>query len=181
MANFNSAIEIVLKHEGGFVNDPRDSGGATNYGISLRFYRQVKPNATVADIRNLTKDDAKQVYYQTWWIPNKFGDINDQTIATKIFDLAINMGSSQAFKITQRAINSTSNSNLVVDGVFGAKSLAAINQYTTTEQQQKLITAISDQAWKFYQQVIANNPKNSAFSKGWFNRAYSIGVAKSIR
>ena len=52
---FNEIIEKVLEHEGGYVNDPHDAGGETNYGIAKRWY----PNV---DIKNLTKEQAKKIY-----------------------------------------------------------------------------------------------------------------------
>jgi lysozyme family protein len=66
--NFNRAVEAVLKHEGGFVDHPKDPGGATNKGITIaNFRRYVKPNGTVADLKKLTTDQAKTVYRRMYW------------------------------------------------------------------------------------------------------------------
>ena len=58
--SFNKIIEKVLEHEGGYVNDPKDLGGETKYGITKRFYPDV-------DIKNLTKEQAKTIYHTDYW------------------------------------------------------------------------------------------------------------------
>jgi lysozyme family protein len=70
MAVFETAIDVVLRHEGGFVNNVHDSGGATNFGISLRFLRDYPGDGDfdgdgdvdIDDIRKMTLTDAKRVY-----------------------------------------------------------------------------------------------------------------------
>ena len=59
---FDEIIEVVLEHEGGYVNDPHDAGGETNFGIAKRWYPDV-------DIKNLTKEQAKKIYHQDYWSP----------------------------------------------------------------------------------------------------------------
>ena len=58
---FRKAIEVILKYEGGYVNDPNDLGSETNFGISKRSY----PNV---DIKNLTKEQAIEIYHRDWWV-----------------------------------------------------------------------------------------------------------------
>ena len=64
MKNFNEIIEQVLEHEGGYVNDPKDLGGETKYGITKRFYPDV-------DIKNLTVEQAKEIYKKDYWDRNR--------------------------------------------------------------------------------------------------------------
>lgn len=82
---FDKAIKVVLAHEGGYVNDPNDLGGETNFGISKRSYPTV-------DIKNLTREQAVEIYRGDWWERYRYGDIEDLDVATKVFDLAVNMG-----------------------------------------------------------------------------------------
>lgn len=188
MSNFDSAIKVVLRHEGGYVDNPADSGGATNYGISLRFLQTVPELGDInhdgkvdkQDIRSMKWEDAKFIYQVQWWDLYSYKRIVDQTIATKVLDFSINMGAKQAHKLVQRAVNRVSNYKLVDDGVLGKLSFDAINSFTTVEAQQKLITAISDEAWDYYQAIIRKNPSYSVFRNGWRNRAYSISKARSI-
>ena len=64
LTEFNEIIEVVLHHEGGYVNDPKDPGGETNFGIAKRSHPDV-------DIKNLTKDGAKEIYKEHYWDKNK--------------------------------------------------------------------------------------------------------------
>ena len=70
MSKFDEIIEGVLKHEGGYVNDPTDLGGETNFGITKRFYPDV-------DIKNLTEEGAKEIYKKDYWDKNKVDDLPD--------------------------------------------------------------------------------------------------------
>ncbi len=64
LVEFNDIIEVVLHHEGGYVNDPKDPGGETNFGVAKRSHPDV-------DIKNLTKDGAKEIYKEHYWDGNK--------------------------------------------------------------------------------------------------------------
>ena len=68
MKNFNEIIEQVLEHEGGYVNDPKDLGGETKYGITKRFYPGV-------NIKELTKEKAKQIYKDDYWDKNRIEEV----------------------------------------------------------------------------------------------------------
>ena len=68
---FDEIIEKVLEHEGGYVNDPDDAGGETNYGIAKRWY----PNV---DIKNLTKEQAKKIYHTDYWRRGKCDEVPPQ-------------------------------------------------------------------------------------------------------
>jgi hypothetical protein len=85
MADFDMAVALVLKHEGGLVDDPNDPGGLTNFGISQRSY----PNV---DIRNLTADDAKAIYKRDYWFPIGGDAISNQSLANAALDFAVNAG-----------------------------------------------------------------------------------------
>lgn len=189
MANFEKAIDVILRHEGGYVDNPNDPGGATNFGISLRFiadypdYGDVNHDGKVdaKDIRQMTVENAKDIYRHFWWDKYGYGRIVDQTIATKVFDFSVNMGASRAHKLLQQAMNKAFGLRLVVDGILGNASYGTLNAITDGKEEQQLLNAYSDQAWEFYQGLIKNNPKLAVFQKGWKNRAYSINTANSIR
>jgi lysozyme family protein len=84
MADFNTAVALVLKHEGGLVDNPQDPGGLTNFGISKRAYPSL-------DIANLTVDDAKAIYQRDYWKPFMEQEV-DQRIANCALDCAVNQG-----------------------------------------------------------------------------------------
>jgi len=110
MANFEDAVEKTLENEGGYVDDPKDPGGETKYGISKSSY----PNV---DIKNLTKEQAKDIYRNDFWM---FDGIRSQPVATKLFDAYVNEGR-LAIRWAQYV------SGVSVDGFYGTITEKAIN------------------------------------------------------
>ena len=188
MSNFDKAIKVILRHEGGYVNNPNDNGANTNHGITIGFLQgwgdlgdfDHDGDVDVQDIKNMTEEQATAIYKKTWWDMYKYDRITDLTIATKIFDFSVNMGASRAHKILQTALNNAFGLKLTVDGIIGNTTIAIINAVKDGSGEQQLIDAYSDEAWGFYQPLIANNPKFQVFEKGWKYRAYSIKTANSI-
>src|ERR1700733_3717493 len=113
MADPLIAIKKTLINEGGYVNDLNDAGGETNMGISKKQF----PNL---DIKNLTQDQAVQIYRDGYWKP-LYSQISDQHIADKLFDIGVLFGVATTVKLLQTALRTT------VDGIFGAATLAAVN------------------------------------------------------
>lgn len=179
MSSFEQAIPIILLHEGKFVNDPNDPGGATKFGISLRWLRQLgKLDAGIYkdfdinhdgvldayDIGNMTEDAAKYLYKTQWWDKYQYGQIQNQLLACKVFDLAVNMGPKMAHRCIQRALRASSGVELIEDGVLGAETLAAINRANP----ETTLAALRSEAAGYYRSL--NKPR---YEKGWLNRAYS--------
>ena len=158
---FTESIEKVLAHEGGYVNDPLDAGGETNYGISKRTYPHL-------DIAGLTKEQAARIYERDWWERYGYGRIADAAVATKIFDMAVNMGSHQAHKLAQRACTDCGMA-LADDGNLGPLSISAINSVHGPT----LLAALRNRCATFYQDLADSKPSNRKFLKGWLKRAYS--------
>lgn len=170
MATFDKAITITLQHEGGLSDNPKDPGSITNFGISFTFLKNFNPAATPDDIRNLTIDKAKNIYRFEFWDKNRYGQINNQSLANQLFDLCVNIGPGMANICMQRAINYANRSSLVEDGILGSKTLDAINQLNSVLILQ---SALRRQAVDYYKQLVANNPKLTIFIKGWIDRCYS--------
>lgn len=95
MITFDIAVERVLEHEGGYVNHPKDPGGETKYGISKRSYPTV-------DIKNLTREQAKAIYFRDFWVPCG-GDLHG-FLKFQVFDAAVNHGIGNAVRMLQRAV-----------------------------------------------------------------------------
>jgi len=163
MSDFNLAIPHVLQHEGGFVDHPNDPGGATQFGISLRFLQQSTANITQTDIRHLSVADAIKIYEREWWQRYHYAAIDSQQLATKVLDLAINMGSHQAHICLQRAVRATTGNYLTEDGVLGCQTLNSLN----TANSDVLLAAFKSEAAGFYR-----NLRQPQFEKGWLMRAY---------
>lgn len=173
MSNFEQAVKVVLKHEGGLVNHPDDPGGITHFGISLRFLHSTQEYKNVdADfVRYLTEDQAKEIYKKYWWDKYNYGQFS-QSLATKIFDLSVNMGARQAHKLLQRACRSVG-FVLVDDGLIGPKSLAVIDKITENGQVPELVAALRSEAAGFYRLLVEQKPSFKSFIRGWLRRAYS--------
>jgi lysozyme family protein len=158
---FLKAFEYLMYHEGGYVNDKKDAGGETHYGISKRSY----PNL---DIKNLTRDQAKQIYFCDFWTKAKCEQVNDDNLAIKFFDLCVNTGISQAIKLIQRALRSAGQT-VAEDGIIGSATLAAVNKADPTD----LLAALKSESAGYYRLIANANPSQQRFIEGWLNRAYS--------
>lgn len=153
--NFTKAVEYVLGVEKGYVNDPDDSGGETNYGISKSAYPQL-------DIKNLTRSEAIDIYHKDYWLKGNFDKVNDCRLATLGFSVAVTSGFKTGGKILQKACNLLG-ANLVVDGVLGTKSIQKINGY---KYPKALLTAARYFATDYYRSC-RNAHKYLA---GWLGR-----------
>lgn len=179
--HFEKAILITLKHEGGFVNDPVDPGGATNWGMSIRYLKDRGDmdkdgwldgdldhdgDIDINDIKNMTVEQAVELYRSGFWDKYKYDTIKDFTVAARVFDMTVNMGAKQTGKIVQRALNKLGN-KLVVDGAVGPNTFKAINAADPEE----LMAEIRVEHAQFYLDLIAANPAMAKYKNGWLKRA----------
>lgn len=111
--NFDKAFERLIGHEGGYVNDPRDPGGETKFGISKRSY-------PAEDIKGLTLERAKAIYRRDFWGVAGCDAVPD-AIKFDLFDMAVNSGPVTAIKTLQRSAGVTP------DGLLGPITLQALN------------------------------------------------------
>ncbi len=187
MATFEKAIPRILLHEGGYVNNPNDKGGSTNYGITLGLLQDLHEDLNhdgvinVLDVKTMSVEAAKTIYKIQWWDKYGYGSIRDQTIATKVFDFSVNMGSHRAHMLLQRAINTALGTSLTTDGKLGPTTFSTINSITDPEEQQKVLDAYCNTVWSFYTSLADKNPKLKTFLRGWRNRAYDIDRAGEIK
>jgi lysozyme family protein len=154
VALFELAVAETLKWEGGYSSDPNDPGGETRFGISKRDH----PNE---DIKNLTVDRAKQIYRDGYW-KNFYSEIQSQAVATKLFDMGVNIGVGTAVKLLQEALQ------VPVDGSFGPNTLAATNEHGDAG-----LDAYKARLVAHYQELVVRNPNLSKFLGGWLRRANS--------
>jgi len=172
---FEQALEKTLKHEGGFVNDVDDSGGATNHGISLRFLRAEgyevdldgDGDTDAEDMKLLDQDKAGEIYKEFFWDKWGYEEIRHANIGAKIFDMSVNMGASQAHKITQRACNKMGK-DLVVDGIIGSQTKRIIN---SIDEDDALLEGLRLEQVAFYNRLVEQKPVLNKFLKGWTRRA----------
>ena len=157
LVEFDDIIEVVLHHEGGYVNDPDDPGGETNFGIAKRSHPDV-------DIANLTKDGAKEIYKEHYWDKNKVESLPEE-LRHIFFDMCVNQGRGRAVKILQRAANAKG-AELKVDGGLGPKTIAAMDGVE--------LKRVRAYRVKYYADLVTRKPDLEKFYFGWFKRALEV-------
>jgi lysozyme family protein len=168
MADFRRTWRFLKRWEGGYVDHPSDPGGATNHGLSLRWYKQtVDPEATKETIRALTEEDAISIVEDYWWKGKLYYAIQSQDIADRYFGFVFNMGPRNATRILQRAVNKESCTTIAVDGVLGPLTVEATNAIYPA----KLLTSLRAEAEAFYKRLIKKKPAFNVFENGWLRRA----------
>ncbi len=187
MSSFRMALPTVFFHEGRYTNHPADPGGATDWGISVEFLRKTGDlnhdgfqdgdinhdgRIDIQDIRKLSRENAENLYRMYFWENQGYEKISDQIVATKLFDLAVNMGNRMANRLSQRAIRSAIRITLEEDGILGNASIRAINLANPV----KLLPALKSEAAGFYRSIRLKNGHHNQFIRGWLNRAYSDPV-----
>ena len=119
MASFTAVIAVSLRFEGGFVDDPQDPGGATNWGITLEGLSEWRgKRCTVADVKALSLDEATEIYNARYWLPMGGPDLPAGLDLT-VFDFGINAGPGRSIPMLQRLVGQ------VADGRMGPKTIAA--------------------------------------------------------
>lgn len=178
MADFSLAIPVILQHEGGWVNDPLDHGGETNFGISLNVIVRVLglkpedlglPNFDPGCMKLLKKEKAVEIYHKYFWDRLKLDSVPDQNAATKILDATVNMGEYWGVKCAQRACGADD------DGRFGTNTLTAVNKAGAGFEAAMALTMR-----KRYEEIIAKNPTQVRFQRTWFLRAGCTSANRCI-
>ncbi len=171
MASFDPAFQLTVQNEGGFFHNPV-TGEVVNHGVTLTFVRDsgYNPTADEAFIQNLSEDEAAQIYQKYFWEPHSIGQINDQNLANKVFDLTVNMGAGGAthegaLTLLQHAVNDCGGS-CMVDGQIGPVTLAQINALDAGQ----LLAAYRLRAKTRYEAIAAGDPNVANDLNGWLAR-----------
>jgi len=158
--NFEESLAHVLKSEGGYVDHPKDPGGATNLGTTKKVWEEwVGHEVTKDDIKALTVADVAPLYKARYWDKCRCDDL-PHGVDFAVFDIAINSGPSRAAKFLQAACN------VVADGAIGPATLAAVAKMDSSE----LAAKICDARLVFLQGL----PTWSTFGKGWGRRVAEV-------
>lgn len=161
--NWTECLAQILKSEGGYVDDPRDNGGATNFGVTKKTYENwVGREVTKEDIKNLTIDDVAPIYKERYWARVRADELKDGCDLL-LFDLAVHSGPRRSVKIAQETAGT------VVDGLIGPKTVAAINAMDQTE----FIKKFSENRLAFYKRIEAWKH----FENGFRNRVKKTQIA----
>lgn len=146
---FETFVDIILAHEGGYVNDRDDPGGETNYGISKRQYPDL-------DITNLTVEQAKGIYYVDYY-SHHMDNIYEPRAALMLFDFGVNAGVTRATRFMQEIVGA------VPDGNLGPKTVNSINEYHFRH----LIRDYGVRLALYYESL-----DNNKFLYGWYKRLF---------
>lgn len=163
-STFKEALEFVLEREGGYVDNPADHGGATNYGVTQKTYNKYRDfwKLPLNDVKSITLDEVYKVYEDYWNTceSDKLCRTHPRT-AIVHFDFALNAGTRQAAKTLQRSIG-----GLLVDGIIGPKTLAGTLASTDIE----LAADYLENRKVFYHGLARDDETQRVFLKGWLKR-----------
>jgi lysozyme family protein len=151
---FRAFIERILGHEGGYVFNPADPGGETQWGISKRAYPSV-------DIKALTREGAIQLYFDDFWSPLRSVGLSD-AIMYQVLDAGVNHGPGNSTRMLQRA------AGVADDGHIGPVTAAAVNAVDKND----LVMRFNAERIEFFTKLSTF----ATFGKGWMNR-----VAQNLR
>ena len=149
-------MEMLLAHEGGYVNHPSDPGGMTNLGVTKRTYDEF--HGTDIDeerMRNLTVEDVTPIYRRNYWERCRCQDLPDG-IDRAVFDWAVNSGTGRAAKALQRAVGT------LEDGAIGPQTLMCVGN----EKPEEIINRIAIHRDSFYRELSTFD----TFGRGWLRR-----------
>ena len=154
--NFEKCLEMLLHHEGGYVNNVHDKGGMTNLGVTKRVYdKWIGRESTEQEMRDLTPDDVAPIYKKNYWNRVK-GDSLPSGLDWACFDWAVNSGSGRPAKAVQRAVGATQ------DGAIGNQTLGLI-----AEKDPKFII---DYVYTVRQAFYESLDDYKHFGRGWSRR-----------
>jgi typhoid toxin secretion A len=164
-------INEIIRVEGGYVNDPRDSGGETNFGITeavARAYGYAGP------MRDMPREVAFDIYAARYWDAVKADDILalSENVASEVVDTGVNMGTGRAGRILQRALNilnvgGSLYPDLVVDGAIGPMTIQALRAYLEKRDEDALVKALNCLQGAYYIELAERREKDEKFVYGW--------------
>ncbi len=153
--DFHQAVTHIFKFEGGLVDHPKDPGGITNYGISLRAY----PHLGADGIRHIQKQDAAKIYKKDYWDALHCDDLPSE-LRLMAFDCAVNQGVGYATKALQTSLS------VRADGAIGPKTLAA----AASVDPERAVHRFAMNRFLRY----LRNRNWRVFGEGWMNRLLSV-------
>ena len=157
MSNFEKCLEIILHHEGGYVNHPKDPGGETNLGVTKRVYEEW---GGTKDMKDLTVEDVAPIYKKNYWDRVRGNDLPNG-LDLCIFDFAVNAGPGRAAKMIQKMIGVT------VDGGIGPNTLRALGLY---EEEVGGVAEVILEYQKQRQAYYESLSTFDTFGRGWTRR-----------
>lgn len=162
--DFNRALGVVLVHEGGWVNHPRDPGGETNLGVTKKVWEAwTKKKVPAGGMKKLTVEDVTPLYKKNYWDKVQ-GDKLPAGLDLMVFDFAVNSGPKRAAEYLQRLVGAT------VDGKIGPKTLAAVDAYKCKYSKNTAVKNYANMRRAFYRSLRTF----PTFGRGWLRRVDEV-------
>ena len=159
MSNYNECLKIILMHEGGYVNHPKDPGGETNLGVTKRVYEEW---GGTKEMKDLTVEDVEPIYKKNYWDKIKGDDLPDG-LDLCVFDFGVNAGPGRAAKFLQKLLGVTQ------DGGIGPQTLGALQSAIGEDkvtQTREMIEKYQSMRQEYYEGLSTFD----TFGKGWTRR-----------
>ena len=161
-SNFNKCLELLLAHEGGFVNHPSDPGGMTNLGVTARVWEEwVGHDVDEKQMRALTHADVAPLYKRKYWDACRADELVSG-VDYCVFDVAVNSGVGRAVKLLQSVVGATP------DGGYGSITSALVKE--AEKDPARLIEVYCAKRLEFLQSL----KTFSVFGKGWSRRVAEV-------
>ena len=181
MSTKNKAIRDIISKEGGYVNDPKDSGGETNYGITLNVARSY---GYEGDMKNIPRSVAEDIYSILYWDSVRADDLDkfSPELAEEVTDTAVNMGVGRASKFLQRSLNVLNNvgsfyPDLIVDGQIGPSTIRSLGEYTGFRGEHGitvLLKCLNSLQGAYYIELAERREKDERFLYGWISNRVEL-------
>lgn len=181
MPTVRQIAEEIVAREGGFVNDPDDPGGATNFGVTIHTMRRLgldldrDGDVDVADVRSLTRDRATEIFIEHYYNRPRIDQLPEPLRAT-VFDMQVNAGAN-AVRILQRLLRDVLGQEIAVDGAIGPQTIAAA-EAALTQAPDHLVDAYGIARRNFYYRLADRRPASRKYARrrdggkgGWIVRA----------
>jgi lysozyme family protein len=171
-------IDQIIRTEGGYVNDPSDSGGQTKFGITEAVARA---NGYDGSIASMPRNVAFDIYSAKYW-DSVNGDKLlklSKDIAKEVVDTSVNIGPARAGKFLQRALNVFNSSgslyaDLALDGVIGPATIKALHTYLFLREGKELAKALNCLQGAFYIELAEKREKDEHFVYGWIKKRVKL-------
>ena len=181
--NIDSLLAELLKNEGGYVNDPKDPGGETNFGITKAV---AVANGYTGDMKALPKATALDIYRNLYFVKPGFAAVFELSpgIAAELFDTGVNMGPAVPASFLQRCLNALNRGgkdypDLAVDGRLGPASIAALKAYLEKrgdEGESVMLKALNALQAAKYIALAEANKNLEAFVFGWISNRVNMSI-----
>ena len=158
--NYEKCLAMILHHEGGYVNHPKDPGGMTNLGVTKRVYEDwVGYSVSEHTMQNLTEEDVAPIYKKNYWDRIKADEL-PSGLDLCVFDFGVNAGTGRAAKYLQNLIGT------VADGGIGPNTLKALSKYVDSEGVESAIKNYQAERQSYYEKL----KTFETFGRGWKRR-----------